>query len=149
MRQNPIGVCTPTMLEQSAPLKEAEMALRDFLASSGGDADFLRTARSNSMRVLATGQTIDAKLCASVIAIAAGYVGKCLVRDYSRRSEWVCFDLANASRLLSQPDPSTSYLNKHKNTSTSTSMRDADAKAFPRDGESHPDLTTSQHVFEA
>ncbi|CBN75537.1 conserved unknown protein [Ectocarpus siliculosus] len=57
----------------SAPLKEAEMALKNFTAS-GGNVRFLDVAHSKAMTALVQGHTVDVKLSAAVIAVSAGYV---------------------------------------------------------------------------
>lgn len=89
-RQPPVGVVlkmhgpnlqslTPHLLSmsalstQSAPLEEAEMSLKDFDAS-GGDVEFLKDARSKAMTALVQGHSLDVKLSAAIIAVAAGYV---------------------------------------------------------------------------
>ncbi|CAM9515693.1 unnamed protein product, partial [Ectocarpus sp. 13 AM-2016] len=57
----------------SAPLKEAEIALKNFTASRG-QVRFLDEARSKAMTAVVQGHTVDVKLSAAVIAVSAGYV---------------------------------------------------------------------------
>ncbi|CAM9218603.1 unnamed protein product, partial [Ectocarpus sp. 12 AP-2014] len=61
------------MASKTAPLKEAEMALKNFIASSG-KVRFLDVAHSKAMTALVQGHTVDVKLSAAVIAVSAGYV---------------------------------------------------------------------------
>lgn len=63
----------PLVLTQSGPLQEAEMSLKDFQASNG-NVRYLEVARSKAMTALVQGHTLDVKLSAATIAVAAGYV---------------------------------------------------------------------------
>lgn len=56
------------------------MALKDFEASRG-DVDFLKVARGKAMTALVQGRTLDVKLSAAIIAVAAGYVYMSKVRE--------------------------------------------------------------------
>lgn len=62
-----------TLSTQSAPLEEAEMSLKNFKASRG-NVRFLETAHSKAMTALVQGHSVDVKLSAATIAVAAGYV---------------------------------------------------------------------------
>lgn len=68
----------PPARDQCNPLQEAEMALQDYMAS-GGDVEFLETARKGAMQALAQGETVGVKLAAGVVAIATGYLYKSVV----------------------------------------------------------------------
>ncbi|CAB1108795.1 unnamed protein product [Ectocarpus sp. CCAP 1310/34] len=67
------GIQTLMAMQLSAPLKEAEMALKNFTASKG-QVRFLDEARSKALTALVQGHTVDVKLSAAVIAVSAGYV---------------------------------------------------------------------------
>lgn len=71
-RMHPLPLM-PSAHLQSAPLREAEMGLKNFKASKG-NVRYLETAHDKAMTALVTGHTLDVKLSASIIAVSAGYV---------------------------------------------------------------------------
>lgn len=74
---------------QTSPLKQAKVSLKLFIAS-GDDLSYLKEASDSARLAVIQGHTLDAKLNAATIAVAAGYIYQSTVSQPFDRLLDVC-----------------------------------------------------------